>query len=203
QVHPLPARRLPGRARARAPHPPRPRPLGPPGRQRHGAGLLVEPGRGGVPGAVRDAGRGPRRVAAPSGGVRVAAEGALGLAQEGLELRLQPGERLRRTVERYGLELVSSVAQRLGGRPPSGLERCADLLGRDGHGRCLSRVTASWGGGCWPAEERDPRRRCGEAGAPSPLRFGAAEWGTSIGRRARRLMGAPTAPRLPAALFGL
>src|SRR5207244_12223056 len=46
------------------------------------------------------------------------------------------------------------------------------------------------------------RRRCGEAGAPSPLRFGAAEWGGSIGRRARRLIGAPTAPRLPAALFG-
>src|SRR5438094_6993442 len=41
------------------------------------------------------------------------------------------------------------------------------------------------------------RRRCGEAGAPSPLRFGAAEWGGSIGRRARRLIGAPTAPPPP------
>src|SRR5437764_7414513 len=41
------------------------------------------------------------------------------------------------------------------------------------------------------------RRRCGEAGAPSPLRFGAAEWGASIGRRARRLIGAPTAPPPP------
>src|SRR5207249_880489 len=48
-----------------------------------------------------------------------------------------------------------------------------------------------------PHEERDPRRRCGEAGAPSPLRFGAAEWGASIGRRARRLIGAPTAPPPP------
>src|SRR5438128_2225750 len=45
--------------------------------------------------------------------------------------------------------------------------------------------------------ERDPGRRCGEAGAPSPLRFGAAEWGASIGRRARRLIGAPTAPPPP------
>src|SRR5207244_13222488 len=42
-----------------------------------------------------------------------------------------------------------------------------------------------------------PRRRCGEAGAPSPLRFGAAEWSASIGRRARRLIGAPTAPPPP------
>src|SRR2546426_4839580 len=48
-----------------------------------------------------------------------------------------------------------------------------------------------------PHEERDPRRRCGEAGAPPPLRFGAAEWGASIGRRARRLIGAPTAPPPP------
>src|SRR5216117_2995848 len=48
-----------------------------------------------------------------------------------------------------------------------------------------------------PYQERDPRRRCGEAGAPSPLRFGAAEWGASIGRRARRLIGAPTAPPPP------
>src|SRR5204862_4090997 len=31
----------------------------------------------------------------------------------------------------------------------------------------------------------------------SPLRFGAAEWGASIGRRARRLIGAPTAPPPP------
>src|SRR5437870_3887704 len=63
QVQPLHARRLPGRARARAPHPPRPRALGPPDRQRHGAGLLVEPGRGRVSGALRDAGRRPHRVA--------------------------------------------------------------------------------------------------------------------------------------------
>src|SRR5213595_1248805 len=48
-----------------------------------------------------------------------------------------------------------------------------------------------------PHQERNPRRRCGEAGAPSPLRFGAAEWGASIGRRARRLIGAPTAPPPP------
>src|SRR5439155_9171585 len=32
---------------------------------------------------------------------------------------------------------------------------------------------------------------------PPPLRFGAAEWGASIGRRARRLIGAPTAPPPP------
>src|SRR5204862_3608843 len=37
----------------------------------------------------------------------------------------------------------------------------------------------------------------GEAGAPSPLRFGAAEPGASIGRRPRRLIGAPTAPPPP------
>src|SRR5881409_3626420 len=43
----------------------------------------------------------------------------------------------------------------------------------------------------------DPRPRCGEAGAPSPLRFGAAEPGASIGRRGRRLIGAPTAPPPP------
>ena len=47
------------------------------------------------------------------------------------------------------------------------------------------------------AQERDPRRRCGEAGAPSPLRFGAAEPGASIGRRPRRLIGAATAPPPP------
>src|SRR5438552_1796347 len=67
QVQPLHARRLPGRARARAPHPPRPRALGPPDRQRHGAGLLVEPGRGRVSGALRDAGRRPHRVAVREG----------------------------------------------------------------------------------------------------------------------------------------
>src|SRR5207249_6883647 len=39
--------------------------------------------------------------------------------------------------------------------------------------------------------------RRGEAGAPSPLRFGAAESGASIGRRARRLIGAATAPPPP------
>src|SRR5207249_2482941 len=38
---------------------------------------------------------------------------------------------------------------------------------------------------------------CGEAGAPSPLRFGAAEPGASIGRRPRRLRGAATAPPPP------
>src|SRR5439155_22577298 len=38
--------------------------------------------------------------------------------------------------------------------------------------------------------ERDP---CGEAGAPSPLRFGADESGASIDRRTRRLIGAPNA----------
>src|SRR5438552_15184626 len=47
------------------------------------------------------------------------------------------------------------------------------------------------------SQERNPRRRCVEAGAPSPLRFGAAEWGASIGRRARRLIGAPPAPPPP------
>src|SRR5207247_9218836 len=46
-------------------------------------------------------------------------------------------------------------------------------------------------------QERCPSRRSGEAGAPPPLRFGAAEWGASIGRRARRLIGAPTAPPPP------
>src|SRR5438034_1136638 len=40
---------------------------------------------------------------------------------------------------------------------------------------------------------RDPRRWGGEAGAPSPLRFGAAESGASTGRPTRRPMGAPTA----------
>src|SRR5438034_831699 len=47
--------------------------------------------------------------------------------------------------------------------------------------------------------ERDPRLRCGEAGAPSPLRFGAAEPDASIGRCWRRLIGAPTAPPPPRA----
>src|SRR2546430_1440883 len=37
----------------------------------------------------------------------------------------------------------------------------------------------------------------GGGGAPSPLRLGAAAWGASIARRARRLMGAPTAPPPP------
>src|SRR5439155_7857501 len=32
---------------------------------------------------------------------------------------------------------------------------------------------------------------------PPPLRFGAAEWGASIGRRARRLIGAPPPPPPP------
>jgi len=39
--------------------------------------------------------------------------------------------------------------------------------------------------------------RRGEAGAPSPLRFDAARPGASTGRRARRLIGAPTAPPPP------
>src|SRR5207244_4316523 len=43
----------------------------------------------------------------------------------------------------------------------------------------------------------DPSLRCGEAGAPSPLRFGADESGASIDRRTRRLIGAPRAPPPP------
>src|SRR5206468_1628175 len=50
--------------------------------------------------------------------------------------------------------------------------------------------------------ERDPRRRCGEAGAPSPLRFGADESGASIDRRTRRLIGAPRVPPPPRCVFG-
>src|SRR5213593_2195479 len=46
-------------------------------------------------------------------------------------------------------------------------------------------------------QERDPRLPCGEAGAPSPLRFGADESGASIDRRTRRLIGAPRAPPPP------
>src|SRR5213593_4696741 len=46
-------------------------------------------------------------------------------------------------------------------------------------------------------QERDPRLRCGEAGAPSPLRFGADESGASIDRRTRRLIGAPRVPPPP------
>src|SRR5207245_11760907 len=42
-----------------------------------------------------------------------------------------------------------------------------------------------------------PRRRCGEAGAPSPLRFGAAEPGASIGRPPRSPTAAPPAPPPP------
>src|SRR5207249_2246471 len=45
--------------------------------------------------------------------------------------------------------------------------------------------------------ERDPRLPCGEAGAPSPLRFGADESGASIDRRTRRLLGAAPAPPPP------
>src|SRR5439155_1099966 len=54
-----------------------------------------------------------------------------------------------------------------------------------------------------PPQPRDPSGRCGAAGAPSPSRLGAAEWGASVGRRAPRVIGGPTAPPLPAALFGL
>src|SRR5439155_15866266 len=53
------------------------------------------------------------------------------------------------------------------------------------------------GGPAGPVWGFDPRRRCGEAGAPSPLRFGAAERGASLGRRPRRLIGAATAPPPP------
>src|SRR5438552_3825955 len=45
--------------------------------------------------------------------------------------------------------------------------------------------------------ERDPRRPCGEAGAPCPLRFGADESGASIDRHTRRLIGAPRVPPPP------
>src|SRR5207249_9417883 len=43
----------------------------------------------------------------------------------------------------------------------------------------------------------DPRRPCTGAGAPSPLRFGAAGLGSGSDRPLRRLIGAPTAPPLP------
>src|SRR5882672_5880484 len=46
-------------------------------------------------------------------------------------------------------------------------------------------------------EERDPRLPCTGAGAPSPLRFGAAGHGSGSDRPVRRLIGAPTAPPLP------
>src|SRR6266571_9125328 len=45
--------------------------------------------------------------------------------------------------------------------------------------------------------ERDPRLPCTGAGAPSPLRFGAAGHGSGSDRPVRRLIGAPTAPPLP------
>src|SRR6266705_98023 len=74
--------------------------------------------------------------------------------------------------------------------------------GGPSRGRTLSQTRARRQGrmlcGLLPTyQERDPRRRCGEAGAPSPLRFGAAEPGASIGRRPRRLIGAATAPPPP------
>src|SRR5207244_12883187 len=61
------------------------------------------------------------------------------------------------------------------------------------------------GGGAWPRVRAGGgggqvgyrSGRWGEAGGPSPLRFGAAEPGASIGRRPRRLIGAPTAPPPP------
>src|SRR2546422_8216933 len=46
-------------------------------------------------------------------------------------------------------------------------------------------------------KERDPRLACTGAGAPSPLRFGAAGNGSGSDRPVRRLIGAPTAPPLP------
>ena len=46
-------------------------------------------------------------------------------------------------------------------------------------------------------QERDPRLPCTGAGAPSPLRFGAAGHGSGSDRPVRRLIGAPTAPPLP------
>src|SRR5207249_764587 len=61
--------------------------------------------------------------------------------------------------------------------------------------RCLEPAPAA--GARWPRPRSVPRRRCGEAGAPPPLRFGAAEPGASIGRRPRRLIGAATAPPPP------
>src|SRR6266481_3949478 len=45
--------------------------------------------------------------------------------------------------------------------------------------------------------EGDPRLPCTGAGAPSPLRFGAAGHGSGSDRPVRRLIGAPTAPPLP------
>src|SRR5438309_7760915 len=50
-------------------------------------------------------------------------------------------------------------------------------------------------------KERDPRLACTGAGAPSPLRFGAAGHGSGSDRPVRRLIGAPTAPRSRAAPF--
>src|SRR5439155_1705352 len=49
-------------------------------------------------------------------------------------------------------------------------------------------------GGRW---ERNPRLPCTGAGAPSPLRFGAAGQGSGSDQAVRRLIGAPTAPPLP------
>src|SRR5207249_1777273 len=45
--------------------------------------------------------------------------------------------------------------------------------------------------------EGDPRLPCTGAGAPSPLRFGAAGHGSGSDRPVRRLIGAATAPPLP------
>src|SRR5439155_20253931 len=54
-------------------------------------------------------------------------------------------------------------------------------------------IEATGGGGL----EREPRLPCTGAGAPSPLRFGAAGHGSGSDRPVRRPIGAPTAPPLP------
>src|SRR5438876_7393446 len=95
--------------------------------------------------------------------------------------------------------MARSLSIRIGAPPAT---RTTLHRGGPSRGRTLSQTRARRQGrvlcGLLPTyQERNPRRRCGEAGAPSPLRFGAAEWGASIGRRARRLIGAPTAPPPP------
>src|SRR2546427_10942923 len=56
---------------------------------------------------------------------------------------------------------------------------------------------AALAAGLWVLPQANPRTRECEPAVSSCLRFGAAEWGASIGRRARRLIGAPTAPPPP------
>src|SRR5207253_2720021 len=93
--------------------------------------------------------------------------------------------------------MARSLSIRIGAPPAT---RTTLHGGGPSRGRTLSQTRARRQGrvlcGLLPPRS-DPRRRCGEAGAPSPLRFAAAEWGASIGRRARRLIGAPTAPPPP------